>query len=75
MIFQPIPVYVPEGKVADYKAANEWKDFGDNIQEMAPTGMESIQPSEISHQKILRDGKVFILRGGKVYTVTGQEVR
>ena len=31
-----IPVYVPKGKVADYKAADGWKDFGDNIQEITP---------------------------------------
>ncbi len=27
-----IPLYVPAGSVATYKAAYEWKDFGDNIQ-------------------------------------------
>ena len=27
-----IPVYVPAGSVATYKAADQWKDFGDNIQ-------------------------------------------
>ena len=40
-----------------------------------PTGIESIQPSAISVQKIIRDGQIFILRDGKVYTVTGQEVK
>lgn len=39
------------------------------------TGVESIQPSEVSLQKILRNGQIFILRGEKEYTVTGQEVR
>ncbi len=29
-----IPVYVPAGTVADYKAKDGWKDFGDNIQEI-----------------------------------------
>ena len=27
-----IPVYVPKGSVAAYKAAGQWADFGDNIQ-------------------------------------------
>ena len=27
-----IPVYVPKGSVAAYKAADKWADFGDNIQ-------------------------------------------
>ncbi len=39
------------------------------------TGVEGIQPSEVSYQKILRDGQIFILRGDKTYTLTGQEVR
>ena len=40
-----------------------------------PTAIESIQPSAVSCQKILRDGQILILRGDKVYTITGQEVR
>ena len=40
-----------------------------------PTGIESIQPSVVSVQKIIRDGQIFVLRDGKVYTVTGQEVK
>lgn len=39
------------------------------------TGVESIQPSEVSLQKILRNGQIYILRGEKEYTVTGQEVK
>jgi len=39
------------------------------------TGVESIQPSEVSLQKILRDGQIYILRGEKEYTITGQEVK
>ena len=35
-------------------------------------GMESIQNSEISYQKILRAGTIYILRGKKAYTITGQ---
>ncbi len=41
----------------------------------APTGVESIQTSATSSQKILRDGQVIIIRGDKMYNVMGQEVR
>ena len=37
------------------------------------TGVESVQPSEVSIQKILRNGQIFIIRGEKAYTITGQE--
>jgi len=39
------------------------------------TGIESMQPSEVSLQKILRDGQIYILRGSHTYTLTGQEVK
>ena len=38
------------------------------------TGMESIQPSAISVQKIVRDGQVLILRDGRTYTILGVAV-
>lgn len=38
------------------------------------TGMESIQPSAISVQKVLRDGQVLILRDGRTYTILGVAV-
>ncbi len=38
----------------------------------APTGVESVQPSAISNQKIIRDGQLFILRNGVEYNVNGQ---
>lgn len=71
-----IPLYVPEGSVASYKGADEWKDFN-NIQEIGGgTGIETAnsQEAKAKSQKILRNGQIFILRDGKVYTVTGQEV-
>ena len=36
-----------------------------------PTGMESIQPSEISIQKIIRDGQLIIVKDGKMFNVLG----
>ena len=38
----------------------------------APTGVESIQPSVISSQKILRNGQILIIRDGRTYNVLGQ---
>jgi len=37
------------------------------------TDVESIQHSEVSIQKIIRDGRVYILRDGKRYNVLGEE--
>lgn len=39
------------------------------------TGMESIQPSEVSYQKVLRNGQVLIIRNGETYTITGMKVQ
>jgi len=39
----------------------------------ATTDVESIQHSEVSIQKIIRDGRVYILRDGKHYNVLGEE--
>ena len=39
------------------------------------TGLESILNSDVSVQKVLRNGQILILRDGKTYTAQGQEVR
>ena len=41
----------------------------------AATGIESIQPSEISIQKVMIDGQLYILRGEKMYNANGQIVK
>lgn len=41
----------------------------------AMVGIESVQPSELGIQKILRDGQVLILRQGETYTVMGGKVK
>jgi len=43
--------------------------------EQVATGIESIQPSEISNQKVLINGQLFILRGEKMYDATGRLVK
>lgn len=40
-----------------------------------PTGLNDIDQSLESAQKVLRDGHVLIIRNGKTYTVQGQEVK
>ncbi len=39
------------------------------------TDVEDVQTATDNIQKILRDGRIYILRGDKIYTVTGQELR
>jgi len=43
--------------------------------EDTPTGVEGIQPSEVSYRKLLRNGQIFILRGDKVYNAQGALVK
>ena len=46
-VSKTIPVYVPAASVDDYKAANQWKDFGENIQAI-PTQTKEMTPG-IAH--------------------------
>lgn len=39
------------------------------------TGVEDIQPSEVSYQKVLLNGQVLIIRNGETYTITGAKVQ
>lgn len=47
-----------------------------DIQKREAQGIEEVgvQPSEVSVQKILRDGQIYILRGDGTYTLTGARV-
>ena len=42
------------------------------FRENTTTGVESILPSEVSNQKVLRNGQLFILRNGVEYNANGQ---
>lgn len=44
-------------------------------QENTATGMESIQPSAVSSQKVLRDGQLIIIRNGVEYNANGQIIK
>ena len=39
-----------------------------------PTGLEGIESSEISSQKIIRNGQMLIIRNSEVYSVTGLKI-
>ena len=45
------------------------------VEPSSATGVEDIQPSEVSYQKVLRNGQVLILRNGETYTITGAKVQ
>ena len=45
------------------------------IRENAPTGVESIQDSEVSSQKVLRDGQLIIIRNGVEYNANGSIIK
>jgi len=49
-----------------------WDEDPDYI---APEGIESVQHTESSIQKVIQDGQLFILRDGKRYNVTGGLVK
>ena len=53
-----------------YGIPDAWKAYTMDL----PTGIESVQNSEISYQKILRDGQLLIIKGGESYTLTGQRM-
>ena len=41
----------------------------------APTDIDSVQPSDISIQKVMINGQLFILRGEKMFDATGRLVK
>lgn len=45
------------------------------VEPSSATGVEDIQPSEVSYQKVLRNGQVLILRNGETYTIMGAKVQ
>ena len=69
-------LYVPAQSLDDYKAADQWKDFGTILPiHESPTNIEHTPLGEIGNQsKLLRNGQLLILRDGKTYTITGQKL-
>ena len=68
-------LYVPEASVEAYKAANVWKDFGDNIIGMDEGIEEVLANPETNGRKVIIDGQVYILNNGKAFTLQGQELK
>ena len=71
-------LYVPAESLEDYKAAEQWKDFGTILPiEELPAAVENTHNSSstTNPQKLLRNGQVYILQDGKTYTVMGAEVK
>ena len=54
-----------------YGIPDAWKAYKMEL----PQGMESVQHSEVSVQKVLRDGQLLIMRGEQVYNIAGQRVQ
>ena len=42
------------------------------VVEAGTTGVESIQPSDLSIKKVVRNGQMYIIRGEKMYDMTGK---
>ena len=76
--YMPLPeaiLYVPAQSLDDYKAADQWKEFGTILPlEDAPSSVENIPSTMTNCQKIIRNGQLLILRDGKTYNVMGQEL-
>ena len=68
-------LYVPAQSLDDYKAADQWKEFGAILPlEDAPASVDNIPSTTSNCQKIIRDGNLFIIRDGVEYNVMGQQL-
>jgi hypothetical protein len=71
-------LYVPEGSIGLYQAADGWKEFT-NIQAIPdpdPTAIENTNlKSEIKNHKLIKDGMLLILRDGRTYNASGAVVK
>ena len=82
-VFQDTPLsvatlYVPAESLDDYKAADQWKEFGTILPiTEAPSDTENVncQLSTINCQKLLRNGQIIILRDGVEYNIMGAEIQ
>ena len=67
-------LYVPAQSLDDYKAANQWKEFGTILPlEDTPSSVENI-PSTMTNcqKKTIRNGQLIIIRDGVEYNTLGQ---
>lgn len=79
-VFNSMPLseatlYVPAESLEDYKAAEQWKEFGTILPlDKAPSAVENTRLPITNSTKLLRNGQVYILQDGKTYTITGQKL-
>ena len=75
--YMPLPeaiLYVPAQSLDDYKAADQWKEFGTILPlEEAPSAVDNVEASTRGTQKLLRNGQLVIIRDGVEYTIMGAE--
>lgn len=84
-----IEVYIPSGTRAAYETAWGTEtavdvlgthqvqcrlNYHDPADEETPTGVESIESSAISVQKVLKNGQIFIRRGENTYSLDGKRL-
>ena len=55
--------------------APQWEIKNFAVKPSTATLIESVQPSQLSATKVLRNGQLFILRDGKTYSVQGAEIK
>ena len=68
-------LYVPAQSLDDYKAADQWNDFGTILPlDKAPSAVENTRLPIANSIKLLRNGQIYILQDGKTYTITGQKL-
>ena len=65
-------LYVPAESLDDYKAADQWKNFGTILPIEEYSAVENIPSPNADTHKLLHNGQLLILRDGKTYTITGQ---
>ena len=68
-------LYVSAQSLDDYKAADQWKDFGKILPlEEAPSAVENTRLPIANGAKLLRNGQLIIIRDGVEYNAMGQEL-
>ena len=69
-------LYVPAESIDDYKAADQWKEFGTILPlDKAPSAVENTRLPITNSTKLLRNGQLLILREGKTYNAMGTEIK
>ena len=71
-------LFVRPDAIAAYKAADQWKDFGDNILPIGgPTAIQQVanQESQVINQKFIKNGQLYILRDNELFNAQGARVK